>query len=146
MTQYEQGQSVIKIDSDDYKPIVNIYPFTYDGGNGKLVLRASLDADIYTLADIKRIFDGRRIQEYTVQYDTVKNESTEEYVNSNTPIFILINEYVNYSKELKCEYSATTNLWEVEVGKKLDEEILAENNAADIANAYDALISLYEDQ
>lgn len=144
--QYENcnGQKFIKVDgSEVYKPVMDLYVYTYDGGNGKTVLRAKLDASIYTLDDIKQLFNGQCIYEYTAQ-STDNVTLTGENSTGGGCVFILTNEFINYSKDLTCNYSAATNMWELEIGKKLDEEVLSEKNAEDLLNAYEAIIYLYE--
>lgn len=146
MEQYNVGQKLIKVGTEDqFIKVKDIYAYTYDAGNGKIVLRATLDANTYTFEDIKRIFDGRDIYEYNVI-------SIDNFIetNINDPSFIpelriiLSNEYHNFCKNFECSYAAVTNDWNIEITKKLDEEVLAENNANEILNAYEALVAVYE--
>jgi hypothetical protein len=87
--------------------VANTYPYRYDYGKGKQVLRIEIKEEECTFEKIKEV---------------LKNcTSTIQYYESETDKdFTLKNEYENYSQEFNCQYE--NGIYSVEITRLSDTE------------------------
>ncbi|BCN32058.1 hypothetical protein [Anaeromicropila herbilytica] len=103
--------------------VTNVYPYRYDGGKGKQVLRIDIQESAHDFATIKSALAN---QTTTIGY----------YESENDTNFTLKNEYENYCLDFNCQYS--NGIYSVEITRLSDTEqdIKALSSAvADLASA-----------
>lgn len=87
----------------------NVYPYRYDYGKGKQVLRIELQGDLYTFEAIKTALDNCT---QTIEY----YESMDDTVGG----YVLKNEYANYSLDFNCQYA--NGVYSVEITRLTEQE------------------------
>jgi hypothetical protein len=87
--------------------VTNVYPYRYDGGKGKQVLRIDIQESAHDFATIKSALAN---QTGTIGY----------YESENDTDFALKNEYANYSLDFNCQYNSGT--YSVEVTRMTQQE------------------------
>lgn len=92
--------------------IDNVYPFRYDYGKGREVLRIDILEKDHSFEEIKSVL--KDCKDTISHYEQV--DESEEYV--------LKNNYDNYSIDFNCQYNAGT--YGVEITRKSDQEIRLE--------------------
>lgn len=134
----------IKVGSSDLIPVVDVYAFIYESELGKTVLRIEVAEDVLSFDKIISLLKDttETIEEYS---ETENPVITDDHTASETEIITeLTNKYYNYCKDFKCNYNASKGTYFIEITKKSDAEVLAEQNESDTLDAYEALVDLYE--
>ena len=124
-------------------PVLDVYAFIYDYGDGKTVIRCTLDASKYTLDDIKSIFTGDVIKIYEDSTEMLDSNSSEADIKDKSIKHYKLS-YNNFCKDLKSTYNDTDGTWAIEVTQKTDTEILNEDNKSMMLDGYEAIAALYE--
>lgn len=134
----------IKVGSIDSEliPVNDIYAYIYESEKGKTVLRIKIPEYAKSFAELKTLFSN---DSPIYAYEDVAKTTKAEDGSSVTETVVELNaEYFHYCKDYKCAYSISNSEYSIEITKKEDIEIEAEQNIADTLTAYTAIANLYE--
>lgn len=139
-------QKFIKVGNDDHFPVVEVYPYIYEGGVGKQVLRIVVDPMVKTYDDLFRL-----LSDNTLPISEIWEEETPNMEDPQHPVKVLKlkAEHTGYSKNYKCSFNGDDdfpNQYYIEITRKTAAELLAESNQLLIDSNNQALIGLFESQ
>lgn len=123
----------------------DIYAFTYDYGEGKTVLRCSMDASTLPFESVKDLFlSGDTVYVYEDKTELINNKcTTAEVKEYRTKQLIL--EFDNFVNDYKCAYSASNNTWDIEITKKSETEMIVEENNNILLDGLECIAMIFED-
>ena len=122
--------------SEEYIPVIDVYAYIYDHGDGKTVLRIKMDASVKTFDQLMALF-GSGVDQTITSY-----ESSMQDTDDNEPKMIALDRYDHFCLDYKCNFSSTEYF--IEITRKPDIAIMADDNATAVLDAYSALADLYE--
>lgn len=125
----------IKIGDTPQFEVPEIYPYTYDGGLGKLVLRIVVDPSTKTYEELFNLLNNNSVAISEIWEDETSGEKT------------LKAEYTGYNKDFKCFYNGDPeypNQYFIELTRKTATELQAEKNQSIIDSNAVMLAGLFE--
>lgn len=125
----------IKIGDTQQFEVPEIYPYTYDGGLGKLVLRIVVDPSVKSYEELFTLLNNNSVS------------ISEYWENEMTGEKVLKAEYTGYCKDYKCSYNGDSeypNMFFIELTRKTATELQAEENQNLIAANNAMLLGLFE--
>lgn len=124
------------------------YVYAYDHGDGKTVLRLSISDTNITVDEILNLFNNEEnlpIKEYiltTPTSDLVTDISATPYLPTVDPVYQLVSVHEEFCKDMAYEYKA--HVFNIEITKKLAEEILSEENQQTSNEIMLAIADMYD--
>lgn len=138
-------QKFIRIGTvDDYFPVADVYPFIYQNGNGKQVLRIAVDPSVKSYEELFTLLNGTTLP--------IQELWEEEYYDALEPSVVkkkvvLKAEHTGYNKDYKCSFNGDEdhpNKFYIEITRKTAVELQAEVNQALMNSNNETLIQLFE--
>lgn len=155
-------QKYIKVGTGDIFPVEDVYPYIYESGNGRQVIRIIVDPAVKTYQElfdmfntgnfpIEEYWDEEQVVEAPAEGTTADGATTTEGNPSTVkkPVTVQVkkSEHTYYCKDYKCSFNTEDHFPEkyfVEITRKTQSEITAEENQSAIDANSMAIADLYE--
>lgn len=153
-------QKYIKVGTGDIFPVEDVYPYIYESGNGRQVIRIIVDPAVKTYQElfdmfntgnfpIEEYWDEEQVVEVPAEGTTADGAAADESTHKTKTVTAKVkkSEHTYYCKEYKCSFNTEDHFpgkYFVEITRKTQSEITAEENQSAIDANSMAIADLYE--